>query len=50
VLQDSDLSFFKAMLVPAAHVYFHVVEGKGEHKLTSLFLLVPLVPGVSILT
>ena len=30
VLRDLELTFFKAMLVPAAHVYLHVDEGKGR--------------------
>ncbi len=29
VLRDLDLSLFKVQLVPAAHVYFHVADGKG---------------------
>ena len=29
VLRDLEATFFKAQLVPAAHVYVHPVEGKG---------------------
>lgn len=30
VLKDLDLTFFKAQLVPAAHVHVHINEGKGQ--------------------
>ncbi len=30
ILRDMEATFFAAMLVPAAHVYLHINEGKGE--------------------
>ncbi|GAX84069.1 hypothetical protein CEUSTIGMA_g11493.t1 [Chlamydomonas eustigma] len=38
VLKDSDVTLFKAQLVPAAHVYVHVVEGRAPNGFQGPYL------------